>query len=213
MQSQYKLCFLDLETTGYDPLKRSGDVLRPWHEIIEIGAAVADFDSLEIEKEFEVKINPQHPERCMSGLVNDYQNRFQKGEWDNSVSMLQAVVTFLDFCKGCKSKLVLAGQNISFDWSFMNVALILARVHENYSSDIFHYAKIDIRSMAVQELLGARPYNPDDYSLRFNKLSERLGISQESYPHKALNGARQAHLVYKKLREYQYFLSTIFLTI
>lgn len=201
MANKYRLCFIDLETTGHDPLKRAGDTLILWHEIIDMAAIIADFQSLEIVAEFEIKVSPKHPERCLPNLVNNYQIRAEQGEWYYTPSLSIAIFKFFNFCQEHGGVNVPIGQNFSFDWSFLNVAFAWCGIVESEWKKVFHYARLDTRSMAVQELIGNRDYDPDDYSLRNDRLSSLLGIKPESYPHTALNGARQSYMIYKKLRE------------
>ncbi len=202
--AQYRLCFLDLETTGHDPLKRVGETLILWHEIIEMGALIVDFRSLEILSEFEIKVSPKHPERCLPNLVNDYITRAQNGEWDHAYLLSAAISQFLYFCREYEGVNVLIGQNFSFDWAFLNAAFTWCGIMESEWRKIFHYGRLDTRSMAVQELIGSNDYNPDDYSLRNERLSKLLGIEKEAYPRQALSGARQSYMIYKKLRECHY---------
>jgi len=195
-------CFLDIETTGHDSLKRVDDVLVPWHEIIEIGTVFVNSQSLNICGEFEIKVRPKHPERCLLNLVNDYPERSLAGEWDNAVSLDIAINNFFGYCNKFKLPIFLVGQNFSFDWLFLNIAFTWCGTYENGWQKYFHYSRLDTRSMAVQELFNpSRPYDPNDYSIRNERLAKRLNITQEPYPHKALNGARQSYLIFKKLRE------------
>ena len=195
-------CFLDIETTGHDSLKRVGDVLVPWHEIIEVGAVFTDPQNLDVCGEFETKIQPEHPERCLPDIVNDYPNRSAVGEWGSAVPLNVAVDKLFSYCKQFKSPMFLIGQNFSFDWSFLNTGLTWCGIEESDWKRYFHYSRLDTRSMAVQELFDpSRPYDPNDYSIRNERLAKRLSITQEPYPHKALNGARQSYLIFKKLRE------------
>ena len=197
-------CFLDLETTGHDPLKLINSRLERWHEIIEIGAVVADQSSLEVLGEFSIKIKPEYPERCIPGIVNNYPERAKNGEWDDAVWLFVGLSKFLLFLRNVvpHEPVQPVGQNPSFDWSFLSPALAYCKIPDDLLREYFHYARLDTRSMAVQQLwkLG-EPYNPQNYSLRNEKLAQMLGIPMETYPHQALNGARQSYLVYKALSE------------
>ena len=196
------LCFLDLETTGHDPLKKYDKALIPWHEIIEIGVIIADPLKLNMLGEFEVKVKPDYPERCLPNLINEFTQRAINGEWDNAESLDDAIRQLFDYCRRFNSLLILAGQNFSFDWSFLSVAFALCAINESEWSKLFHYSRLDVRSMAVQEFHNPKTQlNPAEYSLRNNIFSDKLGIPMESYPHKALNGARQSFMVYKKIKE------------
>ena len=78
MAEEYKFCFLDLETTGHEPLRRVGDSLVIWHEIIDIGAVFCGED-LKVITEFETKVKPKHPERCIPNIVNNFPERAGSG--------------------------------------------------------------------------------------------------------------------------------------
>ncbi len=196
------LCFLDVETTGHDPLKRRGDKLIPWHEIIDLAAVFADPHSLDFVGGLSVLVKPEHPERCLPNLVNDYQRRALCGKWDNAASLSEALQYLLGDCSRFDSVVIPVGQNFFFDWSFLSVGFAWCNVSESEWGKYLHYSRLDTRSMAVQELLKpGEVYNPAEFSLRNDILSTRLGIPPEPYPHEASNGAYQSYLVYKKLRE------------
>lgn len=204
------LLFLDLETTGHDPLKRFGLLtdteveLVPWHEIIEIGAIAADPQSLKILDVFEIKVAPRHPERCLPDLINHYPKRAAKGEWDNAVPLYDAIQEFIVFCY--KYEMVhLIGQNFFFDWSFLKIAFMVCGVEDEDIKKCIYYKMLDTASMAVQALLEHDEcYDPRNFSLRSGLLQKQLRIPPEPEPHTALNGAFQAYNVFlalKKLRK------------
>lgn len=201
-KKRHPLLFNDNETTGHDPLRKIGNYLVPWHEIIDMGAILVDPDTLEVLDTFEQKVIPTHPERCLPNLVNHYPERARRGEWKNAVYLEPAVRKFLEFAGSRGVPAVVLGQNYFFDWSFISVAFAWCGIMESEWGRYLHYTKLDTRSMSVQELL--RPgevYDPDEFSIRNGKLLERLGIEPEPEVHAAINGARKAFEVYKKLRE------------
>lgn len=203
-QKYFPFMFLDFETTGHDPLKREGDALVPWHEIIEIGALIADPMDFSVFGEFEQKVKPEHPERCLPDLINHYPKRAAAGEWDNSVTLAQGLALLFVWCKYSTPDgiLVPGGHNFFFDWSFITVAFAQCDMDENVWRKYFHYTRFDTRSMAIQELWEpGTTYDPNLYSLRTDQLAGRLGIPPEPYPHLALNGARASFAVFKKLTE------------
>ncbi|HEY4486659.1 MAG TPA: 3'-5' exonuclease [Candidatus Paceibacterota bacterium] len=198
----YPLLFLDTETTGHDPLRCVGGSLAMWHEIIEVGMVAVASDTLNVLGNFEIKITPKHPERCLPDLINHYPARAARGEWNNAVSLPVAISELFLFCSERNvGPFALIGQNFFFDWSFLSVALATCAVAEDEWSKFFHYAKLDTRSMAVQELAGPEGYDPKDYSLRGGLLQKRLCIPPEPLPHTALNGAYQAYHLYKALAQ------------
>lgn len=200
----YIFAFIDLETTGHDPIKGIGGRLIPWHEVIEIGATFADPITLDLRGEFAVKVKPEYPERCLPDLINDYPRRAIEGEWDNAVPLTAGIHHLLNYCLRLGAIAIPIGQNFFFDWSFLSVAFAWCGIMEDEWRKSLHYSRLDTRSMVVQELLSAdEAYDPARYSFRNETLSKRLGIPTESCPHKALNGSRQALLIYKKLREFK----------
>jgi len=201
------LIFLDLETTGHDPLKKLGLLsdteveLMPWHEIIEIGAIAADPKSLEIFGTFEIKVAPRHPDRCLEDLINHYPERAAKGEWDEAVPLYDAIQEFIAFC-GKWEMAHLIGQNFFFDWLFLKIAFMVCGVTDEDIRTHIHYKMLDTASMAVQELLtSGECYDPQNFSLRSGLLQKQLGLPPEPEPHTALNGAFQAHSVFLALRK------------
>ncbi|OGZ00405.1 MAG: hypothetical protein A2945_03615 [Candidatus Liptonbacteria bacterium RIFCSPLOWO2_01_FULL_52_25] len=201
---EYPLLFLDLETTGHDPVRRIGDHLVPWHEIIDIGALFVDEKDLSIVGKFSEKVTPEHPERCLPNLVNHYPERAARGEWDEAISLDAAIGQLFDFVRSyaAGTAAIPGGQNWFFDWNFLSVAFAWCGVSENTWKKHIHYTRFDTRSMAIQELL--RPgegYDPDAFSLRNGRLLERLGIPPEPEVHEGLNGALKSFEIYKKLRE------------
>lgn len=203
------LAFLDVETTGHDPLRLVNSrtkkkLLTPWHEIIDIGCVFADERSLDVVGEFSKLIKPEHPERCITPIVNHYPERAKRGEWDNAVTLRQGVLDFLECIGGHKGEGVVfpLGHNFTFDWSFFSVAFALCGIEEKEWSKYLHYARGDTHAMALQELTKPdEAYNPNAFSLRSGKLQQALGLPPEPEPHLGLNGAYQAYYVFKALRE------------
>lgn len=200
-RNPYPLLFLDLETTGHDPLARIGDHLIPWHEVIDIGAVLVDQEGLEVVGEFQEKVRPIHPERCLPDLVNNYKERAAHGEWDGALALPDAIRQLLNFAKSRGTVSIPGGQNFFFDWTFLTVALAWCGISEGEWRKYIHYTRFDTRSMAVQALLDpGQIYDPQEFSMRNNRLLLRLGIEPEAEVHEAINGARKAFEVFRKLR-------------
>lgn len=214
IQAEYPLLFLDVETTGHDVLKPVSflkiffgiNLFVLWHEIIDIGAVAVNPATCDVLGEFEIKIHPCHPERCLPDLINNYRERSAKGEWHSAVSLSEAIRRLLNFCDEMRkfngNVPVLIGQNFFFDWNFLAAAFAYCGIKEREWRKDLHYSRLDTRSMAVQEFLGyGEPYNPDDFSLRNDRLAAKLGLPDEPKPHLAINGAYQSYKVFKALRE------------
>lgn len=201
------LAFIDIETTGHDPLKlatlRGRDVaLVPWHEIIDLGCIFARSDTLEIAGEFQTLIVADHPERCIPDIINHYPQRRERGEWDDSLPLSDALRDFFSACQthGGGSVVIPGGQNWFFDWSFLTVAFAFCEMDEKEWRKYLHYKKFDTASMAIEACREPGTYlDMAQFSLRKGKLQEMLGIEPEPMPHCALNGARQALEVFRKL--------------
>ncbi len=195
----YPFLFLDIETTGHDPVKRIGNRLVAWHEIIDMGWVLAGSTDLSYIAEGEVKINPEHPGRCLLDLINHYPERAARGEWGNAVPLARGIEKLLEFVTQhvAPGVAVLRGQNFFFDWSFLSIAFAWSGIsQEELGSKYFHYSRLDNRSMAVQELLApGTPYDPADFSMRSGRLFTELDIEPEPAVHTAINGARKAHEV------------------
>lgn len=198
----HPLLFLDLETTGHDPLRLVNGVLVPWHEIVDIGAVLTHQENPSVLDEFSVKVRPVHRERCLPGLVNHYPERAARGEWDNAVALPDAIRQLFGFLRNQGAVSVSGGQNFFFDWSFLVVAFAQCGIPEGEWSRSLHYTHFDIRSMAWQELLDpGETYDPDEFSLRNGRLLARLGLEPEPAVHEAINGARKSLECYKRLKE------------
>jgi DNA polymerase III epsilon subunit-like protein len=196
--------FLDLETTGHEPVRRVGGLLVPWNEIIEVGAVAVEQGTFEESESFEAKVNPEHPERCIPDIINRYPERARDGDWDGAHGLGSTLRSFLDWCRGVSphQPVFPIGQNPSFDWSFLTVAFVWCGIRESEWSRNLHYAHLDTRSMAVHALWQpGTPYVPSDFSLRTDALATNLRIPPEPLPHEALNGARKAAEVFRRLRE------------
>ena len=69
------------------------------------------------------------------------------------------------------------------------------------------YKRFDTSSMAMQALWNPKtPFDMSDYSLRSGKLQKALDILPEPEPHEAINGARQAYAVFRRLTELKFKL-------
>lgn len=202
--------FLDIETTGHYPLQHIQTGETSWclhtnHEIIDIGAVAVDPIERQMLGEFEVKIELSEfaDKRMDPGTegTTHYLARKKAGEWNNAVPLAVAMQGLLKFSAQF-GKLVLGNQNFFFDWSFVNVARVVCQITEEEWDKHFHYGMFDTRSMAIQALwVPGTPFNPSEYSVRQDLLCKKLGIPPEPIPHTALNGARTAFQVWKRLTE------------
>lgn len=200
------LGFIDIETTGHDPLApavvEGKTYLQPWHEIIDFGCVFAELPGLKPLGEYSTKIIPEHPERCLPNLINHFRERSALGEWKEAVPLETALQRFFMLCEATGLMIVPGGQNWFFDWSFLSVAFAFLGIDEKYLNTYLLYKRFDTSSMAMQALWNPETqFDMSNYSLRSGKLQKALGLPPEPEPHEAINGARQAYAVFARLTE------------
>lgn len=200
----HPLVFLDVETTGHEPVRkdrnRAGGLML-WNEIIDLAAVRYDPVQRKISGKYERKVIPQCPERCIRNIINHYPERALAGEWDDAVLLKDCIDGLFAFLRE-EPVPVLGGQNFFFDWTFMTAALASCGYAERDWSDVIHYSRFDTRSMAMQELwVPGTPYQPNDWSIRNDLLVQRLGIEPEPPVHTAINGALKSLEVFQALEK------------
>jgi DNA polymerase III epsilon subunit-like protein len=177
--SERPIAVTDLELTGLDPDR---------HEIIEFGLVVLHPNTLETLQEWETYVAPQHMERAdpESLVIAGY----DQGAWQGAVSIDDALTQFLEKTRGT----VFAAWG-AMDWMFVTKAMRERGLEPN---DYFFKHPRDLWSVCCafyQERI--RESGISNPSLSW--FSEELGIAKEPTPHRALNGARQAALVYRAI--------------
>ncbi len=179
---KHNLAFVDVETTGFDPIK---------HEIIELGAVIAKQVpgddgrgcNLEIIHELEYKIKPRRLETADPGALRV--NGYNEGDWLFAADLEQVMTDFANKTAGA----TFVAHNMAFDLRFIEEAFKEAGVDNK-----MHYAKLDTISIAF-----ARLYHEDKaQTFSLGALSEMLGVTN-SKAHTALADARATMEVYKKL--------------
>ncbi len=102
--NEYKLAFVDTETTGLDYHQ---------HEIIELATLIYNQQTDEIESEWETKIAPSHIETASPEAlkINGYYNN--PDTYTGNIN--SALIKFNSLVDGC----IIVGQNISFDLGFI----------------------------------------------------------------------------------------------
>ena len=178
---KHNLAFIDLETTGLDPER---------HEIIEIGCIIARQverpglgPAVEKIEEIDLKVKPEHVETADPQSVRI--NGYTKEAWLFAVDLKPALEEIVEKTKDA----IMVGQNVSFDWVFLEKAFAKTGV-----THMMHYHKIDTIALAFAKL-----YDDDraqKYSLR--SLCDLLGVVNER-EHSALSDVRATYEVYKKL--------------
>lgn len=129
-----KMVWLDLETTG---LKPNVD------QILEVGIVITDFNLNILSTFREVVASDKETERLMSDFVKEMHTKSGLlKEAETGASLKEVEKDALNFLKdaGIPTKLPLAGSNVSFDRSFIEVQM---EEFEKY----FHYRNIDVSSI------------------------------------------------------------------
>ena len=165
----------DLETTGFDVRT---------HEIIEIGAVRVSSDLTEIRGTFEEQIQPLHIERAMPDAlaVNGYSDE----GWKGAKTLHDALGAFCTFGSGG----ILAAYNITFDWSFLHMALLKEAIEPP-----FEYHRFDIFTLAYEYVLATGASE-----MKLRAMCARFNIPLPPEPHRALADARAALAVFRAIR-------------
>ncbi|MEK7630542.1 MAG: 3'-5' exonuclease [Patescibacteria group bacterium] len=169
------IAFTDFEMSGLDSLR---------HEIVEFGVVVADADTLEIIGEMDKKVRMERPESAdpESLVFLGYRDEL----WKDAISIREALEEYSALARGA----LFAAWNTPYDWTFLVEAY-----RQNGIKNPLDYHSLDVASVAYEKLR----LEPD-FSIKLTAICKRLAIEKEPMPHRAINGARTAYEVYKKLR-------------
>jgi DNA polymerase III epsilon subunit-like protein len=179
----HTLAFVDLETTGLNPLR---------HEIIDIGVVrakqgrdVAGRPTLTYLDELEIALLPQHIERADPKSLEV--NQYHKRDWSHAVAPKQGLEALVAYLNGS----VFIAQNVTADWSFILVAC------EQYGvplDDVVHYHKLDLASMAF----GAYYEESALYKYSLRELSVYFDVKNK-HAHTALSDARTTYEIAERI--------------
>ena len=165
---------VDVETSGDDELK---------HEILEIGLLVVRQNDFVITDSHNWLIKPHHIENALPAalLLNGYNKR----DWQNAKELSDVMPIFSQKTKDG----IFTAFNVSFDWSFIKNAFRITGV-----PNLMDYHRLDILTLA---------WAMDGDKLKtFNlkTVSEFFGVPPEPELHRAINGAKTALEVLKKIK-------------
>lgn len=181
----HTLAFVDLETTGLDLFRC---------EIIEIGIVLA---SQETDTEGKVTLTSlsEHtialiPEHIETGDPEGLKVcRYYERDWSHAVSQKEGLQKAAELLSGT----VFIGQNVAFDWGFLQKAF-----HEqgiDYEK-IVHYHKLDLASMTF----GKFYREPKLFRFSLREMVEYFGVVNAE-AHTALADARATFEVCKRVLE------------
>lgn len=171
------LAITDVETTGLD---------YQLHEIIEIGLIMADQKTLKVLDEWSVKIKPRKIKTAAEQALKVA--GYNKLDWLGAVTLKEAMEVYSKKTKNA----IFVAQNSFFDWAFLSEAFKATGV-EDYTD----YHRVDLFTIGwsrSRELHGLKKFTLKEMCQYFN-------IEPEPLPHRALNGARKALEVLRRLRE------------
>lgn len=167
------MIILDVETTGISPEKNS---------IVSIGA----IDFAHPEKQFfeECKIWDQaeiNPTALQINGFTEAQIKDPRKKGEGEIAKL-----FIDWLEN-RDDMVIAGQNVSFDVSMINSALLRVGISSPLSARI-----VDLHSVTYFHMI-RRGIEPPILNRKTridsDKIMEYVGINAEPKPHMAINGA------------------------
>jgi len=172
------LVFIDIETTGLDPLQ---------HEIIEIACLVVNPQTLEIRKEYHRKVWPEHLETADPASLGV--NKYSPKTWHEAKSLKEVLKELNSLTPGGQ----FIGYNISFDRSFIENA---AREYGMMLNFDYHW--IDVMSLVYFKSLSDKKLE----RLKLTHVCEIWGIPLKE-AHTAMGDVKATLAVYRYLREKQ----------
>ena len=169
------LAITDVETTGLD-----------WHthEILEIGVLVVDQNTFETRDELEVRVRPEHIETGdpRSLEIAGYNEK----EWEGALPLAEAVRRYAAKVEGC----IFVAHPMTVDFSFIDQAFKKTGVENP-----MHYHQLDLFSMAW----ALKKEDETLPKITLHELTRYFDLPSEPTPHRALNGARLALEILKRL--------------
>jgi len=175
--NEMNLFFFDSETSGLNPYR---------HEMIEVAYLITDATGKKVIKEYSAKVMPTKPVEPDAAAINGYTPEVWAKE---AIPIDHAFTDMLAVARDT----MLVGQNIYFDWSFLEVALIKRGARWPGS-----YYKIDTAALAIPLVrAGIIP------NIKLSTLSNFFKVPHEN-AHTALADVKACKGVYVKLMELYY---------
>lgn len=168
------IAFTDVETSGLDFVK---------HEILEIGLVLVDQKTGEITDTLNIKVRPEHIETANPEALKV--NGYSEADWQDAVSIVEAIVLYGEKAKDA----IFCSHNVTFDWSFIAEAFKKAGLK----------SPLDYHRLDLFTLIWAKAKDSNIESFSLSKVARFLGLPEEPLPHRAINGARTAHEIFKTL--------------
>ncbi len=168
------IAITDVETTGLDPQK---------HEIVEIGLVLIDQETGEVIDTLDIKVRPEHIETADEVALK--LNGYNKADWQDAVSILEAIALYGEKAQNA----IFCSHNVTFDWSFILEALKKAGLKST----------LDHHRLDLFTLIWSKTKDSKIESFSLSRVAQFFGLPEEPLPHRAINGARTAHEIFKKI--------------
>mgnify|MGYP001362496129 CR=1 FL=1 len=176
--------FLDIETTGLDPLK---------HKIIDIAFFVIDLSTQKKRMFYQSVIHQSQDVWDLRDVNSTEFNGFtfaEVAEGKNAETVFQEIKQIFDEYQIKRGSSFFICQNPAFDRTFFS-QLVSIPLQENFQ---WPYHWLDLASMyfalKFKDSLHHNIPFPEDMSLSKNNIAERFNIPPENKPHKAAGGVR-----------------------
>lgn len=169
-----KVAIVDLETTGLDAYV---------HEIVDIGAIIFDSKTPDEYEIIDCRVKPIHLETADPAALKV--NGYNAAEWESAPTITEGLQLLQQKASGA----IFISYNVTFDWSFIQQAYKNSPLRNP-----FNYHKFCLMTLAWSRL-------PHAQSLKLREICALLDIPPEPEIHKALNGAKRAFEVYKKIMQ------------
>lgn len=170
------LVFIDLETTGLNPLE---------HEIVEMACLVADGQTFEVSKKYIKKVKPEHIETATPEALKIF--GYSPEAWENARSAKE----ILQEVNGLAPGGMLAGWNVSFDWWFLEMGFKKVGITSQ-----FDYHLVDVMSIAYAKLWKEKEIE----QMGLRKIAPYFGIKLGE-EHGALEDITATYEIFRKLMQ------------
>jgi len=170
------LCFVDVETTGLDPVR---------HELLELAAVRVDRHTLAPLDHVSVKVRPKRLADADPKALEI--NGYSDDAWRDAVSLGAGLRRVAPLLEGA----LVAGHNVGFDWAFLARGFLVAGM----PIPEVDYHRLDTASLAWPLFASA-----ETDSLSLDAVCKALGLNRPS-PHRALADAMASLEVARKLRD------------
>jgi len=172
--SNSPISFIDLEMTGLEGSK---------HEIVEIGLVKVSQPELEVIETWDVKVKPENVSNADPDSLKI--SGYKEEEWENAITLHKMMQILSEKIDGT----ILAGWNISTDYSFLDSAVTKTGIQLNFRKHV-----LDVNSYAYGKL----GYQWGESGL--STTAKKLKIKLDGH-HTALPDAMACYEVYKKVAQ------------